>query len=164
MSIFLSWLIYYIHTKYILTYPTFHNKLLQLLVCQITHKNIFICLAFPKISAIFGQITIFGNVHRPCLFLCSFFSWLSGYISPRYFIWKCAQTTSTVPLHVNDSLHHFYYFFLLFHDFSTIFAQITIFGNVHRPQQSYLNIADNSSHCVYYFSWFWGYIHIHYYI
>ena len=31
---------------------------------------------------------------------------------------------------------------------------------MHRPHQSYLNIANNSSHCVYYFSWFWGYIRI----
>ena len=42
------------------------NKLLQLLVGQLNHEKILICLIFPHFSAIFAQVTIFRNAHRPC--------------------------------------------------------------------------------------------------
>ena len=62
-------------------------KLLQLLIGQLTHGNILICLIFSHFSAIFAQITIFLKCTQtmstvpyhwqqesiPCLFFCSSF-------------------------------------------------------------------------------------------
>ncbi|KIJ99814.1 hypothetical protein K443DRAFT_101506 [Laccaria amethystina LaAM-08-1] len=42
-------------------------------------------------------------------------------------------------------------FFSFFPDFLTIFALLTIFGNVHRPCKQYPNIVNNSVHHVYSF-------------
>ena len=57
---------------------------------------------------------------------------------------------------------------LIFLIFPSMFALITIFGNVHRPHQQYPNIVKNSLPHVYSFvpplPWFSGYIYISYYI
>ena len=63
---------------------------------QITHKKILICLIFPHFSAIFAQITIFGNAQKPhqqypnivsnsphCV---CYFSSFSDYICMDYYI------------------------------------------------------------------------------
>ena len=78
-------------------------------------------------------------------------SWFSDYIYINYYVWKCAQTMSTVSHTVNDSLHHVYSFFLTFHTFLAIFAWITILGNAHRPCKHYPNIVNNSICHVYSF-------------
>ena len=46
------------------------------------------------------------------------------------------------------------YFFRIFSDFRAIFTLITILGNAHRPCQLYLNIINNFTSCLSFFSWF----------
>ena len=77
------------------------NKLLQLLVGQLTHEKILICLIFPHFSAIFvAQITIFWNAHRPC---------------------------QQYPNTVNKSLYHVYSFVPLFSSFLQYFTVPPLF-------------------------------------
>ena len=96
------------------------------------------------------------------------FFFIFSYIYINYYIWKYAQTMSTVSHTVNDSLCHVYSFFLIFYHFLTTFTLITILRNVHKPCKHYPNIVNNSLHHVYSFfpdfSWFSGYICINYHI
>ena len=61
MSIFL----YYLLEVYFILIDILY-KLHPLLVGQLTHEKILICLIFPLFSAIFAQVTIFWNAHRLC--------------------------------------------------------------------------------------------------
>ena len=71
-------------------------------------------------------------------------SWFFSYICINYYIWKWAQTTSTVPQHCQEQSILCLLFFLIFSDFQGILALITIFRNVHRPYQQYPNAINNS--------------------
>ena len=94
----------------------------------VNNFHIISILIFPDFMAILVLITIFGNAHRPCWqypnivnnslhHVYSFFlhiSWFSDYIYINYYIWKCAQTMSTVSYIVNNSLFFFSWFFRIF--------------------------------------------------
>ena len=90
MSIF--W--YYLHEVYFILIDILY-KLHPLLVGQLTHEKILICLIFPHFSAIFAQVTIFRNAHRLC------------------------QQYSDI---INRSLYHVYSFVPLFSSFSQYFT------------------------------------------
>ena len=80
-----------------------------------------------------------------------FFPWFSSSVCINCHIRKCAQTTWTVYQRCQQQYLSVYSFTLFFPDFVTIFALITIFGNVHRPYKHYSNIVHNSLHHVYFF-------------
>ena len=85
--------------------------------------------------------------------LHQFFSWCSGYICINYHIRKCAQTMWTVPQHCQQ-LSTSYLSIFFFSDFLAIFTLITILGNTHSPCKLYLNIINNFTSCLSFFSWF----------
>ena len=61
------------------------------------------------------------------------------------------QTMSTLSHIVNNSLHHVYFFPLIFPHVLGIFTLITILGNVHRLCKHYPNIVNNNICHVYSF-------------
>ena len=76
-------------------------------------------------------------------------SWFFSYICINYYIWKWAQTTSTVPQHCQEQSILCLLLFPIFSDFQAILGLITIFRNMHRPHQQYPNTINNSFNHVY---------------
>ena len=104
-------------------------------------------LLFPvcfDFLAMLTQVTIFGNVHRPCKHYSKTFNnslhyiyslvpcWssFSGYIYMSHYIGNVHRPSQWHPNIVNN--FHIISI-LIFPDFMAILVLITIFGNAHRP-------------------------------